>query len=1002
MDEAGYRVLFNNEHLVILLIDPDSLDIIEANNAACNFYGSSAEEFTGRKLSHISTLSEKGTKLQIEEAESGIRDKFISRHKLANNEIHDVELSIIPVISEKTTLLCAIVHELSGIRIAEKEMEKWNEQYRKLFNEIPISTMIHDKDTGEIIDANPAAYTSFGFSSLEELQANNIWSDPPYSIAEAQEWIDKAVNEGPQEFEWIHKMANGQRMWLYVRLSPVMINGIQRVMSASVNITGRKEAEHSLQEKTKELEKSHERFIMAVSGSQDGIWDWDLITNEVFLSSRWKEIIGFADHELQNSFSTFEERLHPDDKKRVIDQLEKYLKGELPEYKIEFRLKHKDGNYVWILARGTAQRDENGAPYRLSGSHTDITEQKRSEGTLKQAEEKYRQAYKLLQEVIESPKDVIIFALDRNYRYIAYNMNHQRTMEKLWGARIDIGTNMLDQIKDPEDVEKAKGNFDRVLAGEAFTIIEEYGDSFSERHWYENVYSPLKDEDGKVIGLTLFLTDITERKMSVVELLRKEMQLRTAQSVGSVGSWEFDFNSRKVDASEEARRIYGIEDNEHTVDTIQNIPLPEYREMLKNAMADLLQKNIPYKVEFKIKRPDDGEIRYIHSVAEYFAERNVVIGTIQDITERKIAEERIAEEMMSRRLLIENSSDGIVIHDMDGKVLEANKKYAAMVGYPPDEVPGMHIWEWDAKWTREELLRLIRDYDDKDGFVETKIRQKDGTLIDVEISSSRGVIHGKMLVFSVCRDITERKHAELTLLRAKALAEESNQIKSEFIANMSHELRTPLNSVIGFSQILMEKTYGNLNNKQMKHISNILKSGNHLLELINDILDISKIESGNMEYEPELIDIQEVMNEIISLMDPLIKEKRIGLEVNINLSDPEIIADKMKIRQIIYNLLSNAIKFTPENGKVWFNSRITDGDLRTSVSDTGIGIPMEQQKAIFDPFKQVSSFTTRDHGGTGLGLAIVKYYVEMHSGEIDVESEVGKGSTFTFTIPVRK
>jgi signal transduction histidine kinase len=170
--------------------------------------------------------------------------------------------------------------------------------------------------------------------------------------------------------------------------------------------------------------------------------------------------------------------------------------------------------------------------------------------------------------------------------------------------------------------------------------------------------------------------------------------------------------------------------------------------------------------------------------------------------------------------------------------------------------------------------------------------------------------------------------------------------------------------------------------------------------LINDILDISKIESGNMEYKPEITDIREIMDEIIVLTEPLVKEKNIDFEASSEFEKLEMNVDKMKIKQIMFNLLSNAIKFTPKNGKVWFDSKIIKGYVNISVSDNGIGIPLEQHKAIFDPFKQVSSSSNRTHGGTGLGLAIVKYYVEMHSGEITVESEIGKGSMFTFTIPI--
>jgi signal transduction histidine kinase len=200
--------------------------------------------------------------------------------------------------------------------------------------------------------------------------------------------------------------------------------------------------------------------------------------------------------------------------------------------------------------------------------------------------------------------------------------------------------------------------------------------------------------------------------------------------------------------------------------------------------------------------------------------------------------------------------------------------------------------------------------------------------------------------------------------------------------------------------MLNEKIVGDLNEKQTHYTSNILKSGNHLLELINDILDISKIESGNMEYTPEIMDLHELMDEITVLLEPLIKEKGIDFEVNRGSEKLEINADKMKMKQIMYNLLSNAIKFTPENAKVRFDSKIMNGNVQISISDNGIGISREHQKAIFDPFKQVSSAANRTHGGTGLGLAIAKYYVEMHSGEIHVESEVGKGSTFTIKIPI--
>ena len=247
-----------------------------------------------------------------------------------------------------------------------------------------------------------------------------------------------------------------------------------------------------------------------------------------------------------------------------------------------------------------------------------------------------------------------------------------------------------------------------------------------------------------------------------------------------------------------------------------------------------------------------------------------------------------------------------------------------------------------------------------------------------------------------------RQDIEKRLLESKVAAEEANRTKSEFLANMSHELRTPLNSIIGFSTILKDKKHGDLNENQTRYISNVLKSGKHLLELINDILDISKIEAGRMGYEPENVNLSEIVGEVVTLMLPMAHKKDIELTSNIEPEDIEIFADKIKFKEIMYNLLSNAIKFTPQNGKVAITSQLVSDNIEISISDNGIGIPDEKYQSIFEPFKQLDSSSTRKYGGTGLGLAIVKRYVKMHGGSIRVESEPGKGSTFTLAIPVPK
>lgn len=494
--------------------------------------------------------------------------------------------------------------------------------------------------------------------------------------------------------------------------------------------------------------------------------------------------------------------------------------------------------------------------------------------------------------------------------------------------------------------------------------------------------------------------DITERKLAEDELRRKEMQLRTAQKVGHVGSWEIDLNSGKVDVSEEARRIYGLEGKKLTIEIIQKVPLPEYRPVLDKALSDLVEGNLPYDVQFKITRQNDGNIRVVHSVAEYYAERNVFIGTIQDITERKKSEEALAKEASWRSILMEQSRDGIVIIDQDGKVFEANPRYAEMLGYSHEEMQTLHMWDWDIHYTREQLLEMLRLADNKGILHETSQRRKDGTLIDVEINANAARFGERKLSFCVCRDITERKRAEEELLNTKLAAEAASQSKGEFLATMSHELRTPLNSIIGFSDVLLEGMFGSLNEKQTAYINNISKGGKHLLNLINDILDLSKVEAGKMELDYERFYVSLAIDEIKTIISPLAIKKNICLDVKVEPQLGMIGADKTKLKQILYNLTSNAIKFTPEKGYVTIEARRSGNFVQVSVMDTGIGISKNDMDKLFQPFKQLNRYITREYEGTGLGLALVKKFVEMHGGKIRVESKVGEGSIFTFVLPL--
>jgi len=255
------------------------------------------------------------------------------------------------------------------------------------------------------------------------------------------------------------------------------------------------------------------------------------------------------------------------------------------------------------------------------------------------------------------------------------------------------------------------------------------------------------------------------------------------------------------------------------------------------------------------------------------------------------------------------------------------------------------------------------------------------------------------------RELTEKNRR---LAQAVERLQEADRVKSNFLATVSHELRTPLTSVIGYSEMLLEGIAGELNDEQREYVRTVMEKGDQLLQLITGILDISRMEAGEMKIDKHPFDLDEVVTVALSTIAPHARRKKLVMACTVPPSLPLVLGDRDKIRQVLLNLLGNAVKFTPEGGKVEVAATLAPllpaadsmRAVRVSVRDSGIGVPPEHQKRVFDPFFQVDNSSTREYGGTGLGLSIVKRLVEAHGGVVWVDSEAGKGSTFSFTVPL--
>ncbi|WP_261341664.1 sensor histidine kinase [Candidatus Kuenenia stuttgartensis] len=253
------------------------------------------------------------------------------------------------------------------------------------------------------------------------------------------------------------------------------------------------------------------------------------------------------------------------------------------------------------------------------------------------------------------------------------------------------------------------------------------------------------------------------------------------------------------------------------------------------------------------------------------------------------------------------------------------------------------------------------------------------------------------------RHLLEKKVQEKTsdLQKTNIALEKAYRLKSEFLATMSHELRTPLNAIIGFAEVLKDGLVGPINDEQREYVDDIYSSGKHLLNMINNVLDISKIEAGKLELKYEEICVKETIDDVLNTVSGIANKKNITIKNTIQSDIPTFVVDQLKLKQILFNLLSNAIKFTPKNGNVCIDTTLKDLYVQFAIADTGIGIKQEDIEKIFEAFSQVDSSLARNYEGAGLSLALTKRLVELHGGEIWVESFYGKGSTFTFILPLR-
>lgn len=874
-----------------------------------------------------------------------------------------------------------VAHDITRRKQVEEELRKLSRAVEQSANSIVITDL-----QGKIEFVNPAFCQSSGYFFEEVVGKNSRLLSSGYQSSSFYEKLWKQIVIGEVwQGEFLNKKKNGELFWEFATISPVKNKKgmITHYVAVKEDITKRKQAEEELRKLSRAVEQSANAIVITdLEGRIEFV-------NPAFSQSTGYfplEVLGKTPRILKSGHQTCE---------AYHELWERISRGEV--WQGELLNKKKNGELFWEFVTISPVKDKQGRVTHYVAVREDITKRKRDEEVLRKYER-----------IVSATPDLISL-VDRDYIYQVVNDAYLKFFDKHYDEI--VGHSVCELLGSKVFENLVKESLDRCLVGKTIHYQAWFEGKNHQRRFANVTYFPYLETDQTISGVVISIRDITEQRLAEEANFRQKEFLSNIIENIPIGIFAKDvknnycfsiWNSQmEKQCFIKREEIIGNTTFGHLDPMISSREIDE-RIMREGTLVDIFEQPI-------VTSQGTTFLSHVVKVPIYSpqGEPETLLGIIEDITKRKQDEQALRDSEERFKAVFNNAAVGIGLVNLEGLYIQVNAKWATMLGYSIEELTLRSNVEVthpeDIEATKQKLHELIAGH--QDFFqLEKRFVRKDGSIFwgDLWVAPLRDAIGKILAIIAIIIDITERKQAETQLQQAieeaqiaKVDAEKANRAKSTFLANMSHELRTPLNGILGYTQIL--KRDSSLTETQKDGIHVIHRCGEHLLTLINDILDLSKIEANKLELIPNYFHFLTFLQDIIDLFKMRSQQKNISFSYELLSSAPTTVyADEKILRQILFNLLSNAVKFT-HSGKVSFRVVYCNGRSRFEIEDTGKGIPADLLEAIFLPFQQIGLQNDQVEG-TGLGLPISKRLVELMGGQLHVASLLGVGSLFWFEV----